>query len=509
VKVLLVYPKFPVTFWSFKYVLKYISKKAVYPPLGLLTVAAMLPCDWKLKLVDINVEKLRDRDLAWADMVMVSAMLIQQDSVDEVLERCRKLGKKIIAGGPLFTGMAERYQGLVDHLVLGEAEANLPPFLADLQEGRPGQVYHSREYPSLSLTPIPRWDLIDIDKYATLMIQYSRGCPFNCEFCDVTSLFGFTPRVKEPEALIAEMETIYNLGWRGNLFVVDDNFIGHKRTIKNLLGRLIPWMRQRSYPFDLFTEVSINVAEDDALIKLMVDAGFSSLFIGLETPNEDSLKECSKFQNCRLDIRAAVKKLQQAGFQVSGGYIVGFDSDDEGIFARQMKFIQETGVVTAMVGLLNALPNTRLWHRLKAEKRLADCSSGDNTDGNLNFVPRMDRNVLIHGYRKLLTNLYSPKHYYQRIIAFLEEYRPARKTRFNYNRIKAFLKSMIYMGVIGNGRTQWYYWKLFFTALTRYRKSFPEAMTMMVYGHHFRKLARKIAKKSQTSINGHNAPSPG
>ncbi|MDI6726664.1 MAG: B12-binding domain-containing radical SAM protein [Smithellaceae bacterium] len=494
-KVLMVYPQIPVTFWSFKYILKYISKKAVYPPLGLLTVAAMLPREWDIRLVDLNVEKLRDKDLAWADAVMISAMLIQKDSVEEILSRCRKHGKKIIAGGPLFTVLADQYAGRVDHLVLDEAEATLPPFLSDLAKGQPGEIYRSRKFPSLSITPMPRWELVDIKKYATLMIQYSRGCPFNCEFCDVTSLFGFKPRVKGTGQLIAELQAIYDLGWRGNLFIVDDNFIGHKRAIKDLLRQVIPWMRARDYPFDLFTEVSINLAEDDELIRLMAEAGFSSIFIGLETPNEDSLKECSKFQNCRLDLTQAVKKLQQSGFQVSGGYIVGFDSDDEGIFARQLKFIQETGVVTAMVGLLNALPNTRLWHRLAAENRLADCSSGDNTDGTLNFIPRMDKTALVQGYRKLLKSLYSPRHYYQRIVAFLEEYRPSRKARFDLTRVRAFLKSVFYMGILGNGRTQWYYWKLFFHALIRYRKSFPAAMTMMVYGHHFRKLARKIARQ--------------
>ncbi len=493
-KVLMIYPRFPVTFWSFKYVLKYISKKAVYPPLGLLTVAAMLPRAWELKTVDLNVEKLRDKDLARADAVMISAMLIQQHSVEEVLDRCLRHGKKIIAGGPLFTVLADQYAGRVDHLILDEAETTLPLFLADLGRGEAKSIYRSRDFPSLAATPIPRWDLVDIGKYATLMIQYSRGCPFNCEFCDVTSLFGFKPRVKETGQLIAELQAIYDLGWRGNLFMVDDNFIGHKRAIKDLLRQIIPWMRARDYPFDLFTEVSINLAEDDELIQLMVEAGFSSIFIGLETPNEDSLKECSKFQNCRLDLTAAVKKLQQSGFQVSGGYIVGFDSDDEGIFARQLKFIQETGVVTAMVGLLNALPDTRLWHRLRAENRLADRSSGDNTDGTLNFIPRMDKTALVKGYRKLLKSLYSPEHYYLRIKAFLEEYRPSRKTRFDLTRILAFLKSVFLLGILGNGRTQWYYWKLFFHALIRHRKSFPEAMTMMVYGHHFRKVARKIAR---------------
>ncbi len=493
--VLLVYPKFPVTFWSFKYVLSYISKKAAFPPLGLLTVAAMLPREWNIRLVDLNLRALKNKDLNWADYVIVSAMLIQQESVDEIIARCRRLGKKVIAGGPLFSGQPEAYLDRVDHLILFEAETNLPPFLADLSRGAARKVYGSQDFPDLAQTPLPRWDLIEANKYATLMIQYSRGCPFNCDFCDVTSLFGFTPRVKEPAQLLAELDAVYRLGWRESLFIVDDNFIGHKKALRILLPQIISWMEKHHHPFDLFTEVSINLAEDDELIDLMVRAGFNKVFVGLETPNEDSLKECSKFQNYRLDLKEAVKKLQRSGLQVMGGYIVGFDSDDEGIFARQFKFIQETGVVTAMVGLLNALPNTRLWHRLKSERRLDDCSSGDNTDGSLNFIPRMDREFLIAGYRKLLKSLYSQRHYYERISAFLEEYRPVRKTRFSKDHIRAFIKSIIYLGILGFGKTQWYYWKLFFKTLTKNRRAFGEAITLMIYGQHFRKLARKITRK--------------
>ncbi|MDI6777123.1 MAG: B12-binding domain-containing radical SAM protein [Syntrophales bacterium] len=491
--ILMVYPRYPVTFWSFKYILKYISKKATFPPLGLMTVAAMLPDDWNVRLIDLNVKKVKERDLEWADYVMISAMLVQKESVHEILHRCQHLGKKVIAGGPLFNSTPEEYIHLVDHLILNEAEHTLPPFLTDLKNGNPKKVYRSPDFPTLTLTPFPRWDLINVKNYASLMIQYSRGCPFNCDFCDVTAMFGHNPRLKSIDQFLGELQAIYDTGWRGGVFIVDDNFIGNKKAIKKMLPQVINWMKAHHHPFVFLTEASINIADDDKLIDLMVEAGFESVFIGIETPDEDSLKECSKHQNCGLDIGAAIKKLQAKGLQVSGGYIVGFDNDNESIFTRQIKFIQETGVVTAMVGLLNALPNTRLWQRLKEEHRLDSSSSGNNTDGSINFIPRMDREKLIEGYRRIVRTIYSPRHYYQRVCKFLEHYKPCRKRRrIEYVQIKAFLKSIFYLGILGNGASQWYYWKMLFKSMTFYRKSFPEAMTLMVYGHHFRKIAKKI-----------------
>ncbi|OGP67966.1 MAG: B12-binding domain-containing radical SAM protein [Deltaproteobacteria bacterium RBG_16_44_11] len=493
--ILMIYPKYPVTFWSFKYTLKYISKKAAFPPLGLLTVAAMLPKEWNLQLVDLNVRRLEQKELEWADYVMISAMLVQKDSAREILENCKRLQKKVIAGGPLFTSKSEDYIHLVDHLILNEAECTLPQFLADLKNGTSKKVYRSNSFPSLRNTPLPRWDIVKTKYYALLMIQFSRGCPFNCEFCDVTSLFGHNPRTKTDDQFLQELQAIYDTGWRGSLFVVDDNFIGNKKAIKAMLPHVIEWMKAHKYPFEMLTETSINIADDDQLIQLMTEAGFTNIFIGLETPNEESLKECSKNQNCKRDMTAAIKKLQAAGLQVFGGYIVGFDNDDESIFARQIKFIQETGVVTAMVGLLNALPNTKLWHRLKKENRLADTSSGDNTDGSINFIPRMDKAKLIAGYNKIVKTIYSPRYYYQRINEFLKTYKPIpiiRKNKYSLQRLKALFKSVFYIGILGNGASQWYYWKLMLKSLFIYRKSFAEAMTLMVYGYHFRKIAKKL-----------------
>lgn len=491
-RVLMVYPQYPATFWSFKHVLKYVSKKAAYPPLGLLTVAAMLPSEWELKIVDLNVSALRQRDLQWADYVMISAMLVQKASVDQVLEQCRRLEKKVIVGGPLFNGLAEEYAAKADHLVLNEAEITLPEFLQDLRQGNLRKIYRTEKFPSLESTPPPRWDLVNIGDYASMCLQYSRGCPYNCEFCDISATLGRRPRVKSPAQFIGEMQALYDRGWRGSLFIVDDNFIGNKKAIKELLPRIIQWMKEHDYPFTLLTESSIELADDDELLRLVVDAGFNKVFIGLETPSEESLRGCSKIQNCRNDIPAQIRKLQSHGLQVMGGYIVGFDGDDEGIFSRQLRFIQETGVVTAMVGLLNALPNTRLWQRLKEENRLAFETAGNNTEAAVNFIPAMDRDKLIEGYRQLVKSIYSPALYYERVCRFLECYRPARREKLHLRHIGAFLKSVIYSGIFGNGRSQLYFWKMFWnTALFRPR-AFPVAMTMMIFGEHFRKVARKI-----------------
>jgi len=353
-KALLVYPKCPDSFWSFNHALKFIGVKAALPPLGLLTVAALLPEDWDKKLVDMNVHQLKDEDLKWADYVLISAMTIQQKSANSVIKRCRELGVKIIAGGPLFTSEPEKYPE-VDHLVLGEAEITLNAFLNDLEKGKAGHIYTTSQKPSLENTPFPLWELINLHDYSTMSIQFSRGCPFDCEFCDITTLYGRKPRLKPTDRFIEELEVLYSRGWRGGVFIVDDNFIGNKvRLKKELLPQLIKWMEDHRNPFWFITEASINLADDEHLLKMMQSANFTSVFIGIETPDENSLQECNKFNNTNRDLIAAVKKIQNFGIQVTGGFIVGFDSDTPSIFEQQINFIQKSGIVTAMVGLLKA-----------------------------------------------------------------------------------------------------------------------------------------------------------
>jgi radical SAM superfamily enzyme YgiQ (UPF0313 family) len=499
-KILLVYPKYPTTFWSFSYALKFISKKASLPPLGLLTVAAMLPADWELRLIDKNVKRLTDADLRWADYVFLSAMSIQRESTESVIRRCKALGVKLIAGGPLFTSVPEEF-GDVDHLVLNEAEITLPLFLEDLKQGRPQHIYTSTQWAKLAATPVPRFDLLDQRKYASMNIQYSRGCPFDCDFCNITVLYGRVPRTKDASQVLAELDALYTRGWRGGVFLVDDNFIGNKGKLKKeVLPAITGWMEKRKHPFSLYTEVSINLSDDEELMKLMAKAGFDQVFVGIETPNEESLAECSKLQNRNRDLIASVKRIQQAGIEVQAGFIVGFDKDPATIFERLIAFIQESGIVTAMVGLLNAPHGTKLYHRMKAEGRIMKSPTGDNTDFSINFVPKMKTELLLSGYRKILHTIYSPKHYYARVKKFLKEYHPskARGGRLQLSHLKALVRSVVRLGIIGRERFQ--YWKLFFWSLFRRPRLLPLAITLSIYGFHFRKVFARHEKAFRAGL---------
>jgi radical SAM superfamily enzyme YgiQ (UPF0313 family) len=369
-KVLLVYPQYPDTFWSLKHALKVTSKKAAFPPLGLLTVSSMLPKEWEKKLVDMNATSLTDKDIKWADYVFISAMVVQRESVKEVIRRCKKLNARMVAGGPLFTGEYEKFEE-VDHLVLNEAEITLPPFLEDLGKGCARHIYTSAERPDIRKTPLPMWSLLDMNKYSTMSLQYSRGCPFDCDFCDIVVLNGHKVRTKSKDQFLAELETLYNRGWRAGVFIVDDNFVGNRIKLKEeILPAIVKWQKKRNHPFSLSTQASINLADDEELMRLMVMAGFDSVFVGIETPNKESLAECNKRQNENRDLVASVKKIQNHGLQVQGGFILGFDSDPVSVFKSQISLIQKSGIVIAMVGLLNAPRGTKLHQRLKRENRL-------------------------------------------------------------------------------------------------------------------------------------------
>ncbi len=422
-KVLLLYPPTPDTFWSFKHVLPFVSKRAAFPPLGLLTLAALLPADWNLRLVDLNVESLSDEDLRWADYVMLSAMIVHKRAVADLADRCQRFAKPIIAGGPLFSTGGSAFPN-IPHFVLGEAEGIMPQLIEDLRAGTLRTTYAKPERPDITRLPVPRWDLIDLRHYATMAVQFSRGCPFDCEFCDIPALNGRLPRAKTPGQLIAELEQLRLRGWKDMVFVVDDNFIGNKKQTKELLRELIEWRVRTRATMGFLTEASVNLAEDAELCDLMVRAGFRKVFVGIETPSVQSLEECRKRQNCHRDLAEPVETLQRAGLEVMGGFIAGFDHDGIDIFKRQFEFIQRSGVVTAMVGLLNALPETRLYRRLMKEGRLESDTTGNNTEARLNFRPKLKREFLINGYRDLMKRLYEPRHYYERIRTFLERQRP-------------------------------------------------------------------------------------
>lgn len=487
-KILLIYPQCPDSYWSFKYALKFISKKAAIPPLGLITVSAMLPTEWEKKLVDMNVSKLTDDHILWADYVFISAMYIQKESVNKIIDDCKKHNKKIVAGGPFFTQEYKNYPQ-IDHLVLNEAEITLPIFLQDLRNGQAKKIYRTTEFADMSLTPVPDYHLLARKKYAFMNVQVSRGCPFACSFCEITTLLGRKVRMKSPTQINKELDKLYNLSWRGSIFIVDDNFIGNKIDVKkNLLPSMKKWMQLHKYPFVFNTETSINLADDEELMSLMVESGFNSTFIGIETPEEQSLNDCNKVQNKNRDMLESVKKIQRAGLQVSGGFIVGFDSDSPSVFQRQIDFIQQSGIVSAMVGLLNAPKNTRLYQQLKSENRLIKQASGNNTDLSMNFIPKMNYDDLIAGYRKIIQNIYTTKPYYKRIRLLLANYHKKhhRQTRINFPLFLSAIKSIFIIGIVKKGRIE--YWKLILWTLLKKPDLIIDAITFTVFGYHYRKI---------------------
>ncbi|NMB98984.1 MAG: B12-binding domain-containing radical SAM protein [Thermoanaerobaculaceae bacterium] len=488
---LLIYPKIPNTFWSFNYAVKFLKRKSAFPPLGLLTVAKMLPQNWTLKMVDMNVESLKKKDILWADIVFISAMTIQRESVLNVINLCKNFNKKTVAGGPLFTSEPFNF-GEIDHLVLNEAEITLPQFLSDFERGEAKKIYSTDDFAEIENTPAPLHSILKLKKYASMSIQYSRGCPFNCDFCNVTALFGHTPRVKRAEQIITELDNLYNSGWRRSVFFVDDNFIGNKKHLKSeLLPALIKW-RNGKDGMHFFTEVSINVADDEELMELMVQAGFDTVFIGIETPDDGSLSECSKHQNIKRNLIEDVKKIHSFGLQVQAGFIVGFDSDTEKSFDKLYQFIQKSGIVTAMVGLLQAPYGTKLYERMKKLGRLKENLSGDNTNCTTNIISIMDSETLIRKYKKIVSELYSPKNYYNRVKTFLKDYKSQRKNepknlRFQIEQISAFFRSIIKIGILGKER--FHYLRLLTWTFFHRPRYFSLAVSLAIYGYHFRKIA--------------------
>jgi radical SAM superfamily enzyme YgiQ (UPF0313 family) len=495
-RALLIYPRYPDTFWSFKHALRFVRRKAAFPPLGLLTVAAMLPESWEKKLVDLNVEPLGDADLAWAELVFISAMVVQRDSVEQVLRRCREEGKKVVAGGPLFTHLPRDLSG-VDHVVAGEAEDLLPELLADLAEGKARFLYSSPSHPSLARTPPPQWELINLKHYRTMSVQFTRGCPFDCDFCDVVALFGRRPRFKSPEQVLEELDRLRAHKWRGAVMMVDDNFIGHKRRAKELLARMAAWQKDNGQPFSFFTQASVNLADNHELLKLMAKANFTEVFLGLETPSESSLKECHKYQNQGRDLLASVRTIQSYGLEVMAGFIVGFDADPPSIFKDQVSFISQAAIPTAMVGLLSLMPGTKLYERMRGQNRLLGLPSGDNVDmGALNFIPKMGAAALVEGYKEILRRLYEPKAYYRRALAYLRrsgralKRRAAPKPRVSWPDLMAGVRIFWRLGVAERGRLA--YWT--FLARVGFSRpgKIPMAISLAATGYHLRMVTMRF-----------------
>lgn len=447
----------------------------------------MFPKTWQKKLVDLNVTALKTSDLIWADYVFISAMYIQKASVDKVIEECLKHKVKMVAGGPLFTQESGNYPQ-IDHFILNEAEITFPLFLKDLESGfTPEKIYRTDKFADITQSPVPDFHLLSRKDYASMSLQVTRGCPFACDFCEITSLLGHKVRMKETRQVIEELETLYNLNWRGQISIVDDNFIGNKKEVKtNLLPAMKNWMQSHQFPFSFTVQTSINLADDAELMAMMIEIGLNSTFIGIETTEETALLDCNKVQNQNRDMLQSVKTIQSAGFQVSGGFIVGFDSDSPGVFKRQIEFIQQSGIVTAMVGLLNAPKNTKLYHRLKSENRLTAEPTGSNTDFSMNFIPKMNYPELLEGYKSIIQNIYSVKPYYKRVRQFLLNYKQHRVSnkRIEFLQLTGFLKSLVIIGIVNRGRGE--YWKFLLWTLFRRPGLFPDAVIFAVYGFHFR-----------------------
>ena len=486
--VLLINPEFPDTYWSFRHALPFEGKRSAFPPLGLLTVSALLPKSWERRLADLNVRPLKESDIEWADIVFATAMLVQKDSLRQVVKRCKARGKRVVLGGPYVTTTIEDLPE-ADHIFLGEAETTLPQFVKDLEHGEAKRTYQAPERPPLSITPIPEFHLAELKHYSAMSVQYSRGCPFNCEFCDIIEIYGRVPRTKSNQQMVAELDALRRLGWRGAVFIVDDNFIGNKKNVRRLLPELVAWQERNGHPFSLLTEASVNLADDEPLLSDMQRAGFRRVFLGIETPVEESLKEAQKSQN-RGNLLDSVKKIQSYGLEVMAGFIVGFDNDPEDIFERQIEFIRESAIPLAMVGLLNALPDTQLWKRLEREGRLlGEDATGNNTVCTLNFVTKMDPARLIAGYQSIMRTIYAPHEYYRRALDSLKRTAREAAEPQQYNllsSVASLMRIFVKLGLLDRERKE--FWRFFRQGTAKHRDRIAEILRLAAMGYHFRKL---------------------
>ncbi len=491
---LLVYPEHPPTYWGADHALEMSGVKAAHPPLGLLTVAAMFPASYELRVVDMNVSDLHDADLEWADLVFTSTMITQHVSLRAVVERCNRAGVPVVAGGPHPTTFHEEIGG-VDHFVLDEVEETFAEFLRDLESGTAKRLYREARKPDVTRTPVPRFDLIDIKNYAMMSVQFSRGCPFDCEFCDIIKLYGRVPRTKSPEQVVEELDSLYRLGWRGPVFLVDDNFIGNKRDALELLPAIAGWQKARGYPFTLITEASANLALMDAMMDAMIEAGFDSVFVGIETPNPRALLKTKKQQNTNETqenyLYPAVRKIQQRGMQVQGWFILGLDSDDEGVFDAQIDFIQETGIPVAPIYLLTAVKGTDMYERMKSEGRLLEAPLGTNAMP-LNFKTELEYGTLIDGYKRVIATLYDPtlENYFSRCLTLFRHLKPVRHLRKPRSRTEIDAAFMAVRRRL-SARQLPAYSKF----IAKVSKDYPDMLSDAIYlaamGYHFEKISRQ------------------
>ena len=503
IKVLMVWPSFPASFWSLGEVMQIVPERALVPPLGLITVAALCPAHWEIRLVDLAFQELRDEDILWADLVMVSAMAVQRKGVRLTLERASKLNRRTMIGGPYASSDPDALLPLADHVVVGEPDEMFPQIALDLERGSARRLYSIAEKPDVSRTPVPRFDLLALNKYTFMSVQFSRGCPFTCEFCDIITIYGRRPRTKSPAQLTRELDSLLQLGWRKDVFVVDDNFIGNHKAALELVHELERWQRRNRYPFVFFTEASIDLASRPGLLDGMVKANFWRVFIGIESPSAESLKETKKFQNLRRDLLDSIHFIQQHGLWVMGGFIVGFDSDPPDIFDRQIEFVQRAAIPWAMTGILQAPPTTPLYERMKKDGRLLENKPEPNNFESPNFRTVLPLPELLDGTKRMLLALYEPQRFYQRVLDSLERWQPQPEQKGSAISLRylmrVLLKSVWKQGVLSRYRGA--YWRFMRGLMTRWglqpqkrRLGFELALS----GHHFIRYAQQVADALET-----------
>ncbi len=488
-RILLIYPVFPPTFWSYNKILELVDRQVLLPPLGLITVAAILPQSWEFKLVDRNIRLVTEAEWQWADIVIFSAMIVQKQDLLAQIREAKRRDKLVAVGGPYPTSVPDEVRAAgADFLILDEGEITLPLFVEALQKGETSGIFRACEKPDVTITPIPRYDLLELDAYDSMSVQFSRGCPFQCEFCDIIVLYGRKPRTKTPAQLLKELDYLYELGWRRSIFMVDDNFIGNKRNVKLLLQELKIWQAEHQYPFTFNTEASVDLAADSELMELMVACNFNAVFLGIETPDEESLQLTKKFQNTRSSLIESVEKIIQAGLRPMAGFIIGFDGEQKEAGSRIVDFVEQAAIPTAMFGMLQALPNTALWDRLEKEGRLRVNRKQDiNQSTLMNFVPTRPIEDIAREYIEAFWTLYDPKTFLDRTYrCFLQLGAPKCQPPFklpNWIDLRALGIILWRQGFKRN--TRWKFWHHLFGILLHNPQVWEHYLTVCAHNEHF------------------------
>ncbi|MCP9921772.1 B12-binding domain-containing radical SAM protein [Synechococcus lacustris] len=514
-RTLFVYPEFPKTFWSYEKILELVNRKVLLPPLGLVTVAALLPQQWQMKLVDRNVREVTEEEWNWAELVVISGMIVQKSDMAVQIAKAKERGLPVAVGGPFASSTPDAPElNLADFKVLDEGEITLPMFIEAIERGDTnGRFSSNGEKPDVTSTPVPRFDLLELDAYDSMSVQFSRGCPFQCEFCDIIVLYGRKPRTKNPEQLIAELQALYDLGWRRSIFLVDDNFIGNKRNAKLLLPAMREWLSERGYPFSFATEASVDLAADEELLQLMAECRFESVFLGIETPDEASLSVAGKHQNTRSSLEEAVDRITSYGIRVMAGFIIGFDGEQAGAGDRIVRFVSLTGIPAAMMGMLQALPNTGLWHRLEKEGRLiqekAD-AKGVNQTNLLNFVPTRPIREIANEYVQAFCQLYEPNAYIDRVThyylkmgkprwhAFYKAEKSDQSSLPSLTDIRALSIVVWRQGFKRN--TRFRFWKSLAIIAMRNPKLLEQFLVVLAHNEHFQEYRGVVTKEIQDQM---------